>query len=99
MNHTLAPWIVNGSCVYSPDGEIIAQVFNPGSKETDYPLIPNRNLIAAAPELLAACRGLLGVAERFRGLLKSHPIGNQITEADAAIIAARNAIAKADGRA
>ena len=48
---TPGPWKVNCSHIYTPDGAIIAQVHNPGSKASDYPLVANRDLMAAAPEL------------------------------------------------
>jgi hypothetical protein len=53
MKHTPGPWGVHGSHIYAPDGAIIAQVYNPGSKEQDYPLVANRNLMAEAPNMLA----------------------------------------------
>lgn len=53
--HTEGPWAVNCSHIYAPDGAIIAQVHNPGGKESDYPLVANRNVMAAAPDLLKAC--------------------------------------------
>lgn len=51
--HTPGPWSTNCSHIYAPDGSIIAQVHNPGSKASDYPLVANRDLMAAAPDLLA----------------------------------------------
>ena len=54
MKHTPGPWGVHGSHIYAPDGAIIAQVHNPGSKEQDYPLVANCNLMVAAPKMLAA---------------------------------------------
>ena len=63
MKHTPGPWGVHGSHIYAPDGAIIAQVYNPGSKEQDYPLVANRNLMGAAPKMLAA---LEKVAEFIR---------------------------------
>jgi len=54
IQHTPGPWKGDGSYVYAPDGAIIAIVQNPGSRESDYPLVANRDLIAAAPELLKA---------------------------------------------
>ena len=56
MNHTKGPWTTNCSHIYAPDGAIIAQVHNAGSKESDYPLVANRNLMAAAPDLLEALK-------------------------------------------
>lgn len=53
LQHTPSPWTANGSHIYAPDGAIIAVVSNPGARESDYPLIANRDLMAAAPDLLA----------------------------------------------
>ena len=53
---TPGPWFYHGSHIYAPDGEIIAQLQNPGSREKHYPIIGNRNLIAAAPDMLAALK-------------------------------------------
>jgi hypothetical protein len=53
MKHSPGPWGVHGSHIYASDGAIIAQVHNPGSKEKDYSLVANRNLMGAAPDLLA----------------------------------------------
>jgi hypothetical protein len=50
---TPGPWSANCSHIYAPDGAIIAVVHNPGSKASDYPLVANRDLMAAAPELFA----------------------------------------------
>lgn len=52
MKHTPGPWNCNGSHIYASDGAIIATINNPGAQQGDYPLIPNRNLMTAAPELL-----------------------------------------------
>ena len=52
--HTPGPWTTHGSHVYAPDKAIIAVVHNPGSHESDYPLVSNLRLIAAAPEMLEA---------------------------------------------
>jgi hypothetical protein len=56
--HTPGPWQVHCSHIYTADPEraLLAQVFNPGSKASDYPLVENARLIAAAPELLAALK-------------------------------------------
>lgn len=56
---TPGPWLTNCSHIYAPDGAIIATVSNPGSKATDYPLVPNRDLMAAAPELYEALAGMV----------------------------------------
>lgn len=52
MTHTPGPWKTNGSHIYAPDGAIIATVANPGASADDYPLVANRDLMAAAPNLL-----------------------------------------------
>ncbi len=59
--HTPGPWQVHGSHIYTADPEraMLAQVFNPGSKASDFPLVANASLIAAAPGMLAILRSLL----------------------------------------
>lgn len=84
--HTPGPWRTHGSYIYAPDGAILAVVHNPGARLSDYPLVPNRDLIAAAPELLEA---LKAVAPYFEGEhAYDHPHCVQL----------RDAIAKAEGR-
>ncbi len=58
--HTPGPWQANGSHIYTADPEraLLAQVINPGSKASDYPLVENARLIAAAPELLEALKAI-----------------------------------------
>ena len=49
----------------------MAQVLNPGSKASDYPLVENARLIAAAPDLLeAACEA----AAALDALLRQKPV-------------------------
>lgn len=48
VGHTPLPWVANCSHIYAPDGAIIATVSNPGSKESDYPLVANRDHIIRA---------------------------------------------------
>lgn len=62
--YTPGPWLVDGSHIYAPDKQIIAQVHNPGSKEADYPLIANRNLMASAPELVEALQQIVDIGKR-----------------------------------
>lgn len=52
VGFTPGPWAVNCSHVYAPDGAIMAQVHG-------LPLVANRNLIAAAPEMYAALERVL----------------------------------------
>jgi hypothetical protein len=61
MKHTPGPWEAIGSNVASDDGMVaITKVLWPGDNERD---AANARLIAAAPELLAACRDALEVEE------------------------------------
>lgn len=53
---TPGPWLTNCSHIYAPDKAIIAVVHNPGRQESDYPLVANRDLMAAAPELYDALK-------------------------------------------
>lgn len=59
--HTDGPWRCEGSHIYAPDGQIIAVVFNPGYRASDYPLVANRNLMTAAPDMLASLRQLADI--------------------------------------
>ncbi len=56
--HTPGPWQVHGSHIYTADPKraLLAQVYNPGNKASDYPLVANAHLMKAAPDLLAACK-------------------------------------------
>lgn len=45
---------MDGSHIYSPDLALIAMVMNPGKRAEDYPLVPNRDLMAASPTLYQA---------------------------------------------
>lgn len=64
---TPGPWHSNCSHVYAPDEAILAVVQNPGSKESDYPLVANRDLIVAAVNALPS---LLDEIEALREALK-----------------------------
>lgn len=64
LKFTPGPWETHGSHIYTPDGAIIAVIHNPGSKASDYPLVANRNLMAAAPDLLEALEAVISVADR-----------------------------------
>ena len=65
---TPGPWQSHGSHIYPNDPNVvIAQVHNPGSRESDFPLVANVAFIAAAnpatvkrmAELLVMCREAL----------------------------------------
>jgi hypothetical protein len=69
LKTTPGPWATNCSHIYAPDGAIIAVVHNPGSKASDYPLVANRDLMAAAPELYETLEDLFGSTDyRVAGL-------------------------------
>ena len=90
FTHTPGPWSVNCSHIYAPDGAIIAQVHNPGSKESDYPLVANRDVMAAAPDLLRAC------ADWIEWLESNSPWREDAADHEARMLdAMRSAIAKA----
>jgi len=83
---TPGPWQVHGSHIYTadPDRALLAQVHNPGSKSTDFPLAANARLIAAAPDLLATLKTLRPMV----GSPDGHTVGDvwrAQKQADAAI--------------
>ena len=89
--HTPGPWRSYGGCIYAAcqmneNGMTrqrpLAEVTSDQDHDDHYE--ENCSLIAAAPELLEACKGLLGIAERHGWL-------------HVAVDAARAAIAKAEG--
>ena len=55
---TKGPWQSNGSHIYgpNPDRYLIAVACNEGSDEKHTPLVANRDLIAAAPEMYEALK-------------------------------------------
>lgn len=66
--HTPGPWTANGSHIYTPDGSIIAQVHNSGSRDSDYPLMANRDLMSAAPTLLDELAKFAAKANGYDGV-------------------------------
>ena len=93
--HTPGPWHVSRdqAVVFGPGGQLMAdcEIFGPAMYEERY---ANACLIAAAPDLLAACQLLEG---RLESLMKYGDYGFDDPARDAAIIQARAAIAKATG--
>jgi hypothetical protein len=82
---TPGPWTTHCSHIYAPDGAILAVVHNPGSKASDYPLVANRDLMAAAPELFeAAAKHLEWIEKEHAGpqygdlTRDTHPLGEAI---------------------
>ena len=73
-----------GAFIVEPDGTVVAKLSVIENTSGHSALVANARLFAAAPELLEACEGLLGLAERDGWL---HVAVNQ----------ARAAIAKAKG--
>lgn len=57
FKHTAGPWTVNGNAIESED-MILAHIYDPDDNGPDE-WQANAQLIAAAPELLAACVDLL----------------------------------------
>ncbi len=88
MEHTPGPWQVHEGYIYTADPEraLLAQVHNPGSKQTDYPIVENARLMAAAPDLLEALKGLLAKPVGLKP-----DLGACIAQAEQAIAKARNA--------
>lgn len=102
QKHTPGEWSTHGSHIYAPDLAIIATVYNPGSREADYPLIANRDVMAAAPDMLASERENLTVLENLLAYLRKHeatlpPLSTSSLEVR--IEKTRAAIRKAEGGA
>jgi hypothetical protein len=105
-SHTPGPWHIGGTCIHAPTGiagvrtngesipelpKIVAQIIR-GHGITDEQFTANAHLIAAAPEILAALKDLVGAID-----------GGRITPDETIatrryIDTARAAIAKAEGR-
>lgn len=96
---TPGPWDVRlGTHVFSPRGRLVASTG--GHQSTIDPYCDDENaanarLIAAAPDLLSS----LGVfVDRYTALINSGDVGYWNPEEETHVIAARAAIAKAEGR-
>ena len=85
-----APWQAEADEVRTPDGRLIAQVFG---QYPDYEI--RARVIAAAPEVTEALKETL---ERWVALVNSGDAGFWDPEEELHVIAARAAIAKAEGR-
>lgn len=116
MSHTPGPWTVGGLFPNGPGFSVTAegkcyhvcgcgaaQHSHPGAAFTDEECKANGRLIAAAPDLLAACQALIKYCSRRDGSLARYQEwmqafiedGSTITEA---VERAADAIAKAEGR-
>lgn len=60
MEHTKGPWHYTNRLVFEPNGICIAEAFSRGCAETPHPEA-NARLIAAAPDLLEACKKAFSV--------------------------------------
>ena len=85
-----APWQAEADEVRTLDGRLIAQVFG---QYPDYEI--RARVIAAAPEVTEALKETL---ERWVALVNSGDAGFWDPEEELHVIAARAAIAKAEGR-
>ncbi len=69
--HTPGPWIAaddrRGIYEILCNGEMLAQVWRVGYVKRDLPAEANARLIAAAPELLAACKRVMQLAVSAEG--------------------------------
>ena len=98
--HTPGPWVARdvlgqASNIVTNDALYVAQVY--GHKNKGGPMTANARLIAAAPDLLAALRGLL-VGCEFRSIAGNPPAWQAISmPRRGALDNARVAIAKATG--
>jgi hypothetical protein len=65
MPITKGTWVANGTTVTAPGGELVCETTAPNGKD-------NAKLIAAAPELLAACKQALGYHGKTSQLEDGH---------------------------
>lgn len=108
-NHTPGPWIVGGEKLRDPNciiihtgkGESIASVWNlmhSDGSEPNTPLEANAALIAAAPELLAACKMAMELTTKMGCIVFDGPPPDCMCLGCHTNRLARAAIAKAEGR-
>jgi hypothetical protein len=95
--HTPRPWIVNRyGQLATPSGETLLVAYGIASPSNGHPrwaeALANRDLIAAAPELLAELRRTVKYVEQYEGTKDDDG------ETDIVLIGARAAIAKAEAR-
>ena len=97
--HTPGPWYTTIKLapidhpIYNVAGELVARIPN----HPDAPSKADARLIAAAPELLAACKGLAAAAARIVED-DDQPTLVHMRELNRQRQAARDALAKAEGR-
>ena len=99
--HTPGPWHSGGipnraPVIYTAAGNPVAVLSTGYGRENDQrAAVTNAALIAAAPELLAACRALAATARTFRNVPKDQQEWGPLD--DEALEAAFRAIDKAEG--
>lgn len=90
--HTPGPWQFDGQVILDEDGSHVASPIGCDTVDCDDEAIANARLIAAAPDLLAACEAFLGEIDEIDACGQRHGIGAEI------IAAVEAAIAKARGK-
>ena len=93
--HTPGPWEVeeNGADIFSNDGHYIAEAWYDGSLGAGIVTAANARLIAAAPDLLEACKFLYAEMKAYRWDTEGPP-----TQTYRSVMrTAEAAIAKAEG--
>lgn len=95
--HTEGPWQTNGGIVRTVDENSITvrKIATVHGEFGEAEKIANARLIAAAPELLEALKATLG---KWVDLVESGDAGFWDAEEEPHVIAARAAIARAEGR-
>ena len=69
MKHTSGPWTVCGLNIGSENNKVVASCYKDSldsvvvRPETDGECLANARLIAAAPDLLAACQGIISLQD------------------------------------
>lgn len=94
-DYTEGPWIVDGLLVRAAETNEVICSIEPWSEDTD---AADARLIASAPDLLAALRGLVKVNEDHDGSI-AKIIGKPLNWKDDYLEAARAAISRATGEA
>lgn len=95
--HTPGPWEVDGEDILANSGDTtVAMTFWTNQRCPDDECRANARLIAAAPELLAACEELLKLVDDLEGMA-AMPLTPECTSKEVA--KAKAAIAKAKGGA
>jgi hypothetical protein len=82
-----------------PNKQVVLCIGYPDHDKQEIEVAPaDEALIAAAPELLDACKGLLGLLQLVAGRSDCPPAMRDIFETNHRAVDARAAVAKAEGR-